>query len=290
MVQSVRLINFKNHPDISCECRDLNVFLGKNGSGKTNILEAIYLLLNAKTLPGTAIADCVRSGENAMVVTLIQEEEEIPVKYAITYDSEKKKGNYLISGAPVSREKYLSQIGSRAVFFSPMEMNVLYLGPELRRDFLDETLTLSFPAFARVKSEYGRILKQRNRLLKDISDGRAQENDLDFWDQALAKSAVAYYRYRLEFVQFIQEHIDFLSELLEQKYSIRFSYETKADLSDLPGSIEAYLQQKRQRDLIVGHTYIGPHLDDFSFLVQIGEDEKHTTDYLSRGENKTLLL
>jgi DNA replication and repair protein RecF len=72
-------------------------------------------------------------------------------------------------------------------------MNTLYLGPDGRRDFLDEALSLTFPAFTKTKTEYSRILKQRNRLLKNIAEGKANRADLKFWDVTLAKSATTYY-------------------------------------------------------------------------------------------------
>jgi DNA replication and repair protein RecF len=169
-INSFRLINYKNHPDISCECRDVNVFVGKNGAGKTNILEALYLLINARTLPGQKIHDVVRTNEDSLFVQMSTFRQELPVTYGITYDSQKKKGNYLLAGSSVSRLRYVTSLDKRAVFFSPQEMNTLYLGPDGRRDFLDEALLLAFPAFAKVKSEYGRILKQRNKLLKNIAE------------------------------------------------------------------------------------------------------------------------
>ena len=169
-ISSFRLINYKNHPDISCECRDVNVFIGKNGAGKTNILEALYLLVNARPLPGQKIADLVRTDEDSLFASMSILREDLPVTYGITYDVSKKKGNYLLASSPVSRDKYGISLSKRAVFFSPQEMNTLYLGPDGRRDFLDEALLLAFPAFSRVKSEYSRILKHRNRLLKSIQD------------------------------------------------------------------------------------------------------------------------
>lgn len=79
--------------------------------------------------------------------------------------------------------------------------------------------------------------------------------------------------------------------MLEGKYSITFEYITKVDFADVSGSIRGYLREKRERDIITGHTYIGPHLDDFIFQVHMEDDQTFSTDeYLSRGENKTILL
>jgi len=125
-----------------------------------------------------------------------------------------------LNTSSVSRDKYSVSLAKRAVFFSPQEMNTLYLGPDGRRDFLDEALLLAFPAFARVKSEYSRILKQRNKLLKNIAEGKANREDLNFWDSTLAKVAKTYYEYRFRLVDMVTEQTPFLSGLLEEKYQL----------------------------------------------------------------------
>jgi len=200
----------------------------------------------------------------------------------IGYDLEAKTARFLFQDDIVSKAKYLEAMPGRAVFFSPMEMNILYLGPSLRRDFLDEILLLSYPEFSKVRRDYSLTLRSRNALLKNIYEGTAKRSDLDAWDQLFAESAERYYRYRLYILSFIRENISTLESLLEGKYRLEFEYTSKTDLDTIRPSIMAYLSEKRERDIITGHTYIGPHLDDFVFHVHLGEHLVRSEEYLSR--------
>lgn len=176
----------------------------------------------------------------------------------------------------------------RAVFFSPMEMNILYLGPGLRRDFLDEALLLAFHEFAKIKREYGIALKNRNSLLKQIREGTSERNTLDLWDSLFVERAKAYMLYRKKIIDSIESSIPSIQSLLEGKYILSFVYTTKVDFEDIEGSMFQYLRGNRERDIITGHTYIGPHLDDFECRVTAENRASH--EYLSRGENKTILV
>lgn len=175
----------------------------------------------------------------------------------------------------------------RAVLFSPMEMNILYLGPGLRRDFLDEAILLAHPEFAKTKREYAAVLKNRNSLLKQIREGVSTKDTLDLWDTLFVERAKAYYIYRKELVDFIQERIPSIESLLEDRYSLGFRYTSKVDFENIEPGMLAYLRTNRERDIITGHTYIGPHLDDFGCMLP-GDIPSHS--YLSRGENKTILI
>lgn len=175
------------------------------------------------------------------------------------------------------------------MLFSPIEMNVLYLGPSLRRDFLDEPVSLAFPEFAKVKKDYSATLKNRNALLKKISEGEAKSSDLSVWDPLFAAKAAEYFRYRMRFVDYVRSRSADIPALLDGRYEIRFDYQTKTDPDDIEGSISAYLAKNRDRDVVLGHTYVGPHLDDFGLSVVLPSGEVRSEDYLSRGENKSLL-
>jgi len=168
-----------------------------------------------------------------------------------------------------------------------MEMNILYLGPSLRRDFLDEALLLTYPEFGKIKREYHLALKNRNSLLKQIREGKSTRETLGLWDTLFIERAKSYYFYREKLTGFIKEHFSSIEELLEGKYTLAFQYITKTDIENIESSMFQYLQENRERDIITGHTYIGPHLDDFQCVIS-GNISSQT--YLSRGENKTILI
>lgn len=110
---------------------------------------------------------------------------------------------------------------------------------------------------------------------------------MDLWDTLFIERAKAYYEYRKKLIDFIDSRTSIIRELLEGKYPLSFHYVTKVDFDAVESTMLQYLSENRERDIITGHTYIGPHLDDFQCLVG---DEIPSHAYLSRGENKTILI
>lgn len=290
MLSSLRLSSFKSHADFSADFHERNMVSGPNGAGKTNVLEAIYLLLNAMPLPGSTVSTLVSTGSKTLSVSGNVLRDAFDLDFRIGCDLTEKKAHFLFQGSTVSKARFLHAMPVRAIFFSPLEMNILYLGPALRRDFLDEILLLSYPAFIKIRRDYSTVLRNRNAVLKNIREGIASRSDLDAWDRLFSDATRQYMLHRMRFIRYVTEHMDTLESLLEHKYRLSFAYDTKLDLENIESSLESYLADKRERDILAGHTYIGPHLDDFSIMVEIGEHSYSSEQYLSRGENKTLLL
>jgi DNA replication and repair protein RecF len=170
---------------------------------------------------------------------------------------------------------------------SPFDMNLLYFAPVVRRDYIDSILARTFAQFSKVRRDYETVMRQRNSLLKKIRDGEANREDLDFWDRTFALKAYLYLAYRQKFVDFVEMTRDPLRAFLP-RYDIEFLYDTKIPKGeDIELYISQYLRENRDRDILTGHTHIGPHLDDFSFSLHGGTD---ATMMLSRGETKMLLL
>lgn len=182
-------------------------------------------------------------------------------------------------------------------------MNLLYFAPSIRRDYIDSILTRTFGQFSTIKREYEGVMRQRNALLKRIRDGESKKEDLEYWNKSFAEKAYLYMLYRKKWQSFVIDNLPRLSLFLEW-YTLKHLYESKIpDQEDTEEYIQAYLSENYDRDIITGHTHIGPHLDDFSFHIivpKISPKEKSTDEewqishdaslYLSRGENKMLLL
>ncbi|MDD5377289.1 MAG: DNA replication and repair protein RecF [Candidatus Gracilibacteria bacterium] len=287
MLTSLVLDSFKNHTDRSFSWGEKNILAGPNGSGKTNVLEAIYLFVNAIPPQERVFLQLVPtdSGMLSMGGEFIRNS--LPYSGRIGYTKEEGKIHFLSQENTVTRSRHLELMPIRAVLFTPMEMNILYLGPSLRRDFLDEALLLAYPEFTKIRREYGLALKNRNSLLKQIREGVSDRGTLDLWDSLFTERAKAYYLYRKELIDFIENRIGSVEVLLEGKYKLSFQYTTKADFSDMESSMLQYLQKNRERDIVTGYTYIGPHLDDFQCMIS---GEIPSNSYLSRGENKTILI
>ncbi|EKE26868.1 MAG: DNA replication and repair protein recF [uncultured bacterium (gcode 4)] len=290
MIENLRLFQFKNHTDISLDFDSVNLIYWENWSWKTNILEAIYLLLNCRFFSNNNVLSHIKSGNESLIVSWDFRGNFSSNEFKITLDKDFKKLNFLMNKCQITKTKYFSSNSNVAIFFSPMEVNIVYLWPSLRRDFLDEILSLTFLEFTKIKSDYLKILRNRNKLLKDISLWKADKADLNFWDNSFCGMAEKYYILRKKFIDYISLNIDVTQQILWNKYNLEFFYESKIDFNDIKGSISEYLSKNRERDIILWHTYIWPHLDDFYFNVKIDNEKYKSQDYLSRWENKSILI
>jgi len=207
------LYRFRNHSEFRSPVSRAVAVLGKNGSGKTAILEALYFALNAALPPKRAVAELAQDFHDPFFVRfglLDESKESLPYEYLISADPEKKTYSTSIQASTVSRAKYLAAIPFRAVLFSPDDIAVVYGPPSDRRDFLDEILSLSSAGFQTIKKSYHTALKQRNSLLKKIAHSEAKESDLEPWDILLASKGAQYREYRESLIQFFSERVNFL--------------------------------------------------------------------------------
>lgn len=170
-------------------------------------------------------------------------------------------------------------------------MNILYLGPSLRRDLLDEALLLAHSEFARVRREYALALRSRNVLLKRIARGESHSSELDAWDLLLSDLIIRYSGYRDAIIDELRAEILPVANMVRKGLTMTLELVSKLprhlSQSEQVLFVREYFKSHRDRDIAIGHATIGPHLDDFGFFCA---PEEPSTDFLSRGENKTLLL
>ena len=287
MLISLALDSFKNHTNRSFSWGHRNILVWPNGSGKTNALEAVYLFVNAIPPPDRVFTQLLGTASWTLFLAGTFMKNNLPYNGRIGHSEGEWKVHFLSQESSITRARHLEIMPLRAVLFSPMEMNILYLGPSLRRDFLDEAILLAYPEFGKVKREYLLSLKNRNSLLKQIREWTSSRDTLSLWDTLFVERAKVYYMYRKKLIDFIDRETSSIHALLEWKYTLSFRYATKISFDDVESSILGYLEDNRERDIITWHTYIGPHLDDFQYLVS-GDTPSHS--YLSRWENKTILI
>lgn len=269
----------------------MNVIVWSNWSGKTNLLEAIYLLSNTHSyLWFTHDKLLNNGGENFIISWNVDTEVGATKEMKVTYDLASTKTTFLYNLLKTTKPKFLTSSNISAVFLSPQEMNIMYLGPTGRRDFFDEVCLLRDISFYKVKNDYAKILRNRNKVLKNIKEGISEKSDLNYRNEIFIKTASNYYLHRQKFIKYIQTNISQIEDLLKNKYSLRFDYITKIDFLDIENSIRQYIDKNIDRDIMLGHTYIGPHLDDFVFYVHIWDKKFKTQEFLSRWENKSILV
>lgn len=182
----------------------------------------------------------------------------------------------------------MREIPFLTVYISPFDMNLLYFAPEMRRNYIDDILSRSYAQFALLKLDFDRTMKQRNSLLKKLREGIWQKNELDFWDKKFSELAHQYGLYRMRYFSYVQKKMEEYS-LFFGKYDVTIEYDGDWIMEEDPEKyLQEYLLVHRERDILSGHTHIGPHRDDFVLLM--GKNRESVQFYLSRGEMKMILL
>lgn len=282
LIKSIALNNFRNYlsEEISFS-EGINILYGDNAQGKTNILEAIYLLATTKSH---------RTSKDKELINLEFEEGHIKAdinKKAIDYridmhlKKNKSKG-VAIDRVPVRKTSQLMGL-LNVVIFSPEDLDIIKSGPSERRRFIDMELCQLSKIYYSNLSTYNKILNQRNNLLKNIYYDKSQLDMLDIWDAQLVEYGIKVIKDRNNFIDKINEIIlDIHKKLTQNKETIRVVYDK--NISELDFSSE--LLNKRDVDLRYQSTQVGPHRDDISFLI----NDMDVKIYGSQGQQRTVAL
>jgi len=283
MIRSLKLKNFRNFIDDKLFFEDKkNFIIWENGKWKTNILEAISMLTTNNLLK-IDYENLVKIWENNFFIEAIFWNDN---KISLAYDKQLNKKIYNLNGKKITKSK-LSEISQKTVWFLPTTMNMFYLSPSLRRDFLDEIIEASYPEYSKYYTRYESIIKNRNKVLKNIREEKSKENELDFWNEQFIKACLYIYNYRFEIVDFLNLNIKrSKSHFWEKIKQISFVYKTKVNRENLEKSIRTYLEKNKSRDIIMASTSIWAHIDDFDILL----DDLSIKDFASRWETKSIIL
>lgn len=207
-------------------------------------------------------------------------------EWSVSYNAEGKKKKYILSQKSTTKQK-LQAFYPHVISFHPMVMNMMYLGPSERRNFLDEILASSFPEYSKLLGQYKKIVTHRNKVLKNIHEGKSQISEIDFWDSKFLLASELIYSYRNKIVDFLEENIWNLKKYFFGKIdSIEFCYLTKTDLTQVKSSLSSYVQENRQKEILLRKTLRWPHLDDFEIRVNTAE----LIHFASRWEVKSIIL
>ena len=283
MIKELRLINFRNFQELKLKNLDKeNFIIWENWKWKTNILEAISLLSN-NSITWISLDELIKKWEDYFFIEYIDDKWN---KFSLSYIKEKKKKTFMYNNNNVSKNKF-NTLSNKSVIFSPIIMNLMYLAPSLRRDFLDNILKNSFENYDKLLLEYKKVLKHRNKTLKSINENKAKKEDIIFWDNQFIELANNIYKYRFKIINFYSESIKTTLEYFSWKIkNIELIYETIVTEYDIKNIIKKYLDKNLDRDIILWKTSIWPHVDDFNILI----DWNPLTHFASRWETKSLII
>ena len=283
IITKLSLLNFKNHSERNFEfSTQINCFVGNNGVGKTNILDALHYLSMAKSFLGNKDLNNIKIDEDFFTIegTIDDGEKENIIK--IQQPKEAKK---VIKKNDKSYERIADHIGFLpSVIISPYDSNLISDSGESRRKFLDAMISQTDSDYLFNLIQYQKTVQQRNALLKDFSKNRYFDADnLEIYNEPLIKFGSKIFEKRREFTDSIVPLIQNYYEIISKgKEKITVIYES--DLSD--HNFGTLLDQNLEKDRMLTYTSKGIHKDDLLFEMN-GISMKRTA---SQGQQKSFLI
>jgi DNA replication and repair protein RecF len=287
-IKKVRLINFRNYKNETIYFKHgLNVLLGENAQGKTNLIEAIYFSSISKSPRTKKETELIFWNEPAAKIELEIEKKEGLKKIEIILPQKGKK-NIKING--VNLVKVGELIGTlNCVFFSPDELKLVKESPQDRRRFMDIDLSQLSKNYFYLLNTYNKILMQRNKLLKDTKQLETLKQTILIWDTQLAKVGSKIIIRRIRFLNALKVHAKKVhDELTSKKEVLELAYEGLFGKSEeeLEQKLLAAYETSLQKDFKLGFTTVGPHRDDIKILI----NQIDAKSFASQGQQRTIAL
>ncbi|MCM3762783.1 DNA replication/repair protein RecF [Alkalihalobacillus oceani] len=290
-LKQLTLRQFRNYDQAALSFQQpVNIFLGENAQGKTNVLEAIYVLALAKSHRTTKDKELIRWGEEFARIEGHFTRKTGPFELELILSLKGKKGK--VNG--LEQRKLSEYVGAaNVVMFAPEDLGLVKGSPQVRRRFLDMEIGQISRVYLYHLGLYQKVLVQRNHLLKDLQARKGSGEMLDILtDQLIALAAEVISR-RLAFVKRLQEwafpiHYDISrgKEKLKISYVPPGEVSDEMDLSNIKEELYQVYKQKRDKEIQRGVTLFGPQRDDLSFQVN-GHDIQ---TYGSQGQQRTTAL
>lgn len=284
MIKSLKLADFRNHTKKTFEFGEgTTVIVGENAVGKTNILEALFILSTGRSFKSKIDSEAISYKhdlariEGAISHMPYAVSEEDHKAYSIKHDTtlevvitngnnDWQKKKLMVNGVPKRQIDFAGNF--KTVLFGPWDMDLVTDGPSLRRKFLDTVLSQTDREYRRSVLSYEKGIRQRNRLLWRIREEGVSRSQLLFWNQLLIKNGNYITDQREKFINFVNE-----------LGKIRLEYD-RSEIS------EKRLEQYAREEVASATTLVGPHRDDFIFF----DGERKLDSYGSRGEQRMAVL
>jgi len=269
----------------------VTAFIGRNGQGKTNLVEAIDYLSRLASHRVASDAPLVRAGADQAIVraAVVRDGRTAVLEVELNPG---KSNRARINRSPLAREI----VGLvRTVVFSPEDLTLVKGDPSDRRRFLDDLLVLRTPRLAGVRADYDRVLKQRNSLLKTARMSRGALDTLGVWDAHLAETGAELLAERLALVDALRPYVGKAYETVARgatrddadiEYKPSFELEGRTQRAELSDALLAEVERRRPDEVDRGMSLVGPHRDEL--LCRLGE--LPVKGYASHGESWSFAL
>lgn len=291
IIRSLKVTNFRNYDKFNITFgSNMNIFIGSNGSGKTNILESISLLGLTKSFRNVLDIDLIKFNKaTALIEGRVNNNKQLK-DLKITLRDKKKE--VFVNDKKVKRyADYISNLN--IIVFSPLDLEIIKGSPSIRRNLLNVSLSQISYQYLVTYNEYNKILKTRNEYLKILyTNSIADISYLDILTDKLVEKAVEIYMLRYEYLKKINENISNIYEFITLiPTSVKIVYKPNVeidfdDVQSISDKLKSIYKKYYKKELQLGMTIYGPHRDDFLFYL----DDKDMKLFSSQGQQKCAVL
>src|SRR5687768_13496313 len=289
VIRELKLRNFRNYTELDFAPESgLNILVGENAQGKSNLLESIYLLTTSKSLRASRDSEMIQRGaEQASVLADVLRLTEADVEVEIAILASDKKA-IRING--VRRPRVIELLGRlNSIHFSSLDLGIVSGEPAIRRRYLNLEISQISPKYVFDLASYKKALEQRNRLLKDLRDRPYADSGLDVWSEQLVRYGAPMYEKRRFFLDGLAPLANEIHrELTDGRESLTINYLPSVPLTQgtTDSAFRSHLQTSAAEELRRGMTLVGPQRDDVQFLID-GADARL---FGSMGQQRTVVL
>lgn len=286
ILSELQLVNFRNYKKKTFTFGDtINIFVGKNGVGKTNILEAIYVLGLTKSYKNIYSESLIHFGSEYFMIKGLFKKDKLTHEMMINLNKRSKKAFY----NKTQIKRLANYIGLfKVIMYAPTDNDIIRDAPSLRRNLIDTSISQVSNKYLNTLNEYNHLIKLKNDYLKELSiNGNADVNYLKILNRQIASRMVIIYQVRLEYIDHINELMKEISPFITIGSNIKIDYKSSIE-GDLLNEeyLYKYLNKIYQKEMRIGSSLYGPHRDDLIFLFNNLEMKL----YSSQGEQKLALL
>ncbi len=286
-LKQLEICNFRNYDKLNLSLSPyINIFYGDNAQGKTNLLEAIYFLGLSKSHRCSNIENLIKSGSSTSNVKGSLDFNANNIEMFIGFAKDKK--NLKINGQPVSKIKeYISYMN--IIFFGPDDLELIKGNPDVRRKYLNTQISQISSSYVKILDDYNKLLKMRNDYLSNYNY-KFDNSYFEILTNYLIERAVSIYKYRRNYIEKINKLVPEIFYKITgfSDFSIKYvpNIDLELDSINIKDNMLQKLHEILEEEKLAGKTLLGPHRDDFEYLL----NDKNLKLYGSQGQQRVSVI
>ena len=283
-ITKIELLNFRNYKKKNFDnFSNLNIIIGKNGIGKTSIIEAIYLGSLAKSFKTNNEYSIINENNDFFKIK-IHYFDYGPKKNLELYLDKNGKKTKINSKMQRKLSDFISQY--RIILLSPDELKLIKSSPTTRRNYLNIQVSQLHKEYLYYLNNYNNLIKNKNDYLKKMYlNSNLDSRYLDIIDEKIVDEGMKIYKYRFEYINLINKYINDIFANYSKKSEVHIDYLSDFEINDKDKLLKI-LKKNRQKDINLGMTSFGIHRDDYEFM----HNKHNSKDYSSEGLQKLIVL